>query len=56
MRKQDRIAAQQQSREPQRPDRNLRPVPDQREQMKGSASPEPSKRPERPRGKLPLPD
>lgn len=54
MRKQDRIAHQQQS-QPQpgaKPQQGPRP----QEQVKGSASQDPSKRPDRQPGKLPLPD
>lgn len=58
MRKQDRIAGQQQGREQMQPDTTPRPEPRPGEQMKGSAStsPEPSPRPQRQGGKLPLPD
>jgi hypothetical protein len=56
MRKQDRIANEQQDR-PQRPS-DQAPKPDQMqgEQMKGSASESELRRPPRQPGKLPLPD
>lgn len=53
MRKQYRIANQQQNRPPQSPDTQPKP---EREQVKGSASGEQMRKPPREGGKLPLPD
>jgi hypothetical protein len=55
MRKQDRIANQQQN---QRQQPNVQPPRPQKEQLKGSAagSPPQSARPQRQPGKLPIPD
>ena len=54
MRKQDRIANQQQSHPQQPPKKDTQQEPKQREQVKGSASE--TQRPPRQPGKLPLPD
>jgi hypothetical protein len=54
MRKQDRIAAEQ-NRSPQHSETKEQPHPTEREQMKGSAS-QNAPRPQREKGKLPLPD
>jgi hypothetical protein len=56
MRKQDRIANQQQNRPQQPPERQSKPEPTKREQVKGSASENQPARPQRQPGKLPLPD
>jgi hypothetical protein len=56
MRKQDRIAAEQQSRASQHTDEQSQPQAKQREQMKGSDSSEQRAKPQRQPGKLPLPD
>jgi len=56
MRKQDRIAKQQQSRAQQPPEKQSQPEPRGREQVKGSASENLPARPQRQPGKLPLPD
>jgi hypothetical protein len=58
MRKQDRIASQQQSRpqHSQAPGKDSQPEKKQQEQVKGGASQDQSARPPRQPGKLPLPD
>jgi hypothetical protein len=56
MRKQDRIANQQQSREEETSKRESRPEPTKREQLKGSGSQDQPPRLQRQPGKLPLPD
>lgn len=56
MRKQDRIAAEQQSRASQPPDKKLQPQAKPQEQMTGRASSEQPGKPQRQPGKLPLPD
>jgi hypothetical protein len=57
MRKQDRIAAEQQNRSPQHTDtKEHRDMMKEREQVKGSASQNQPTRPPRQPGKLPLPD
>lgn len=57
MRKQDRIANQQQShQQPQQPETRAPQGSRPQEQMKGSAPREQSGKPERQPGKLPLPD
>ena len=56
MRKQDRLAAEQQSRASQHTDDHPQPQSKQREQMKASDSSEPRAKPQRQPGKLPLPD
>jgi hypothetical protein len=56
MRKQDRIAAEQQNRSPQLTDTKEHRDMKEREQVKDSASQNQPTRPERPHGKLPLPD
>jgi hypothetical protein len=55
MRKQDRITNQQQGGEQHPPEPNPDPTPRETERTRGSASEE-TRRPERPHGKLPLPD
>jgi hypothetical protein len=55
MRKQDRIANQEQNRPPRSPDEQSKPETT-REQVKGSASENQPARPQRQPGKLPLPD
>jgi hypothetical protein len=54
MRKQDRIANQQQSRPQEEPKKDSRPEPRKGERVTGSASE--AQRPPRQGGKLPLPD
>lgn len=56
MRKQDRIANQQQSRPQEPPSKAPQPAPREGEHVKGSASESQPMRPERQPGKLPLPD
>lgn len=55
MRKQDRIAREQQERTEPRPDAQQRP-PQEREPMKMSGSTDQSSKPSREHGKIPLPD
>jgi|RhiMetdeSRZDD1v2_1073273.scaffolds.fasta_scaffold229487_2 hypothetical protein len=56
MRKQDRLAQQQQSRPQKGSDKQTQPGQRQQEQVKGSASQDQRPRPPRPGGRLPLPD
>ena len=56
MRKQDRIANQQQSRSQPPPEKQSQPEPREREQVKGNASQNQAERPQRQPGRLPLPD
>jgi hypothetical protein len=56
MRKQDRIAREQQSGAPQPPEGQQQPEPRAGEEVKGGASTDRPTRPPRESGKLPLPD
>jgi hypothetical protein len=56
MRKQDRIANQQQNRPQQPPEKQSTPDPTERERIQGSASENQPVLPKRQPGKLPLPD
>jgi hypothetical protein len=56
MRKQDRMANQQQNPPQQPPDKQSKPELRERERVKGSASQNQPVRPQRQPGKLPLPD
>lgn len=56
MRKQDRVAQQQQSRPQKASDKQTQPGQRQQEQVKGSGSQDQTRRPPRQGGRLPLPD
>jgi hypothetical protein len=56
MRKQDRVAQQQQSRPQKESDKQTQPGQRQQEQVKGSGSKDRPQRPPRQGGRLPLPD
>jgi hypothetical protein len=56
MRKQDRIAREQQDRFEQKQERAVQPEPRQQEQMRGDDSANQAGKPPRQPGKLPLPD